>query len=254
MELQVSVDGGVNLAVPVVSEALSALWPGLQAQAVAVAAAGGLLCGHLACIQGERFAVAQTAASTALRDRGRGRSRFRAGVATCVAAGFIVNSTGATADLQWLLSVFVLFVFAVISSADALCQRVPPTWLIIGLFGIGGARALRHPLGVASYVLAALAAGSILWAVCTLWPHALGRGDAKLMVLVGLYMGEIATLFTIAVAALLALLWMWLSVARGRGRWREAIAFAPFLCVASVLVHSLESPLLHAYLSVAGAS
>lgn len=215
-------------------------------------AAAGWLCGYVACGQGERFAAGQGAQLVPARGRRRPLTALRTSVATCVAVGFGAASVGTTTPLQWLLSAFVLFVFAVIASADALCLHLPPTWLVIGVTGIGLARVMRHPLGAASYVLAAVVAGGGLWLLCLLWPHALGRGDAKLMALIGLYLGSLATLLAVALAAWLALAWIGLALVRGHRGRHTAIAFAPFLCVAAVVAHSLGGSLLRLYLTLLG--
>jgi leader peptidase (prepilin peptidase)/N-methyltransferase len=227
-----------------------AVWTVIETQAWVAAA--GWLCGYVACGQGERFAAGQGADVVPTPGRRRLLTALRASVATCVAVGFVAVGVGTTTPVQWLLSAFVLFVFAVIASADALCLHLPPAWLVIGVTGIGVARVIRHPLGAESYVLAAIVAGGGLWLLCLLWPHALGQGDAKLMALIGLYLGSLATLLAVALAAWLALAWIGLALLLGHRGQHTAIAFAPFLCVAAVLAHSLGGPLLRVYMTFLG--
>ena len=69
--------------------------------------------------------------------------------------------------------------------------------------------------------------------------ESLGGGDIKLLFVIGLYLGAVAGLFAIVVAAVLGLLFV---------RGKEKIPFGPFLSIGTVVVYLFGDPLVKWYL------
>ena len=118
---------------------------------------------------------------------------------------------------------------------------IPIVAWVIGIF------VLKPGVGdIIYYVTSGFVFGLAVLFISILLDHilkkeSLGGGDIKLIFVIGLYLGAVAGLFSIILAAVLALIWI---------RGKEKIPFGPFLSAGAVMIYLFGDPLVQWYLNI----
>jgi leader peptidase (prepilin peptidase)/N-methyltransferase len=149
-------------------------------------------------------------------------------------AGAALVRLGVTAD--GVLAAWMLIVLAALAGIDLRARVLPNRIIGPAMIAALAWQLAFSPDQVVECLIAALGVGAFLFVTCLLSPGALGMGDIKLAVLLGLALGTqvVAALtigFVAAVPAALALL-----IAGGSGARRTAIPFGPFLGFGAAVV------------------
>jgi leader peptidase (prepilin peptidase) / N-methyltransferase len=205
---------------------------------IALAAAGGLLAGSLLNLVIDRFLApdedSSAASPPAARDVG---SRVRyvlvalAGVALAVAVVLVRHGAHDVA-LGLALAAVLVPVTAIDLQRRIIPNRITgPAALAAVAIGLA-----THPAGVATQLIAGIAAGAVLLLFALAYRGALGMGDVKLAGVLGLYLGSsvIVALVAGVLAGGLAGMAVIARLGVSRGR-RASIPYGPFLALGGVV-------------------
>jgi len=161
-----------------------------------------------------------------------------------VAAALTIHHTNTQRVLGACLGVVL-----VIASAQDLRRRKIPNWLTgpAALWGLI-VGALMDPSGLSAQAFAALAAGGFMFLFAVMYPKGLGMGDAKLALVMGLYLSAavaVAMLIGLILAALYGLLVIGgRGVAAGR---KVRLPLGPFLAIGGVVAILVGPEIIHWY-------
>ena len=149
------------------------------------------------------------------------------------------------------LALGLVFVFTLLAvTLTDLERRVIPNKILLAAAIAGVAiAAVGDPSSLPERVLAAGAAGGLLFLVVLAYPRGMGLGDVKLTALMGFYLGR-----NVAPAILLALLLgsivgLAMIARHGAAARKQAIPFGPFLAVGGVVGLLAGDQLVDLYLS-----
>jgi leader peptidase (prepilin peptidase) / N-methyltransferase len=145
----------------------------------------------------------------------------------------------------------LVFVFTLLAvTLTDLERRVIPNKILLAAAIAGVAIAtIGDPSSLPERVLAAVAAGGVLFLVVLAYPRGMGLGDVKLTALMGFYLGR-----NVAPAILVALLLgsvvgLAMIARHGAAARKQAIPFGPFLAVGGVVGLLAGDQLVDLYLS-----
>ena len=145
----------------------------------------------------------------------------------------------------------LVFVFTLLAvTLTDLERRVIPNKILLAAAIAGVAiAAVGDPSSLPERVLAAVAAGGVLFLVVLAYPRGMGLGDVKLTALMGFYLGR-----NVAPAILVALLLgsivgLAMIARHGAAARKQAIPFGPFLAVGGVVGLLAGDQLVDLYLS-----
>jgi leader peptidase (prepilin peptidase)/N-methyltransferase len=134
--------------------------------------------------------------------------------------------------LDALVAAGVVAVLAWISAIDVR-RRIVPNRIVLPATALALAvRTVAHPSPV--WLLAGLGAAALLLVAALVRPGALGMGDVKLALLVGVAAGPHVALALLVAFGLGALPGLWLLARHGRAALVRTIPFAPFLAAGGV--------------------
>lgn len=130
----------------------------------------------------------------------------------------------------------VLCALLVVVTLTDLELRVIPN-AVVGFGALAGLLilALSEPGAIPEHLLAAAIAGGILALIALAYPRGMGMGDAKLVAMIGIFLGRAvapAVLIGFAVGAVVGLA---LIARQGPGARKRAIPFGPFLALGGVI-------------------
>jgi len=145
----------------------------------------------------------------------------------------------------------LVFVFTLLAvTLTDLERRVIPNKILL-VAAIAGVliAAIGDPSSLPERLLAAIAAGGVLFLVVLAYPRGMGLGDVKLTALMGLYLGR-----NVAPAVLVALLLgsivgLAMIARHGAAARKQAIPFGPFLAIGGVVGLLAGDQLVDLYLS-----
>ena len=164
---------------------------------------------------------------------------FALGVGSALVAG--IHGAHSLADPRMLAGLLLFAPLAVAAAVDAGCHILPDPLLLIA----SGIALASLPMAEASQALAALAtgagAGAAGWIMNRL--TSFGLGDAKLLAVLGLWIGDPVRLLAGVFAALAAaaLFSLALMMAR-RANLKSAIALGPWLCAGGAAAWIAAAP------------
>lgn len=167
----------------------------------------------------------------------------------------LVLSLAAALAVAWLFSYYgygplktvrysLLLAFLVpVAREDARTKQIPNRWILCLLairIVIFILETIYYPSSFVYNIVftmgGGIVCGGIMYIACVLSRHALGMGDVKLFMILGLFLGAGVTytiMFTSSVLAALYGLW---KMVRKKVSLKDEIAFAPFIAAATVLV------------------
>jgi leader peptidase (prepilin peptidase)/N-methyltransferase len=148
-----------------------------------------------------------------------------------------------------VIGMVLVAMLAAVTLTDLEQRLIPNKILLVGSVICLLIAVPTDPGGVSERVIAALAAGGLLFAVALAYPAGMGLGDVKLVASMGLFLGR-----AVAPALLFALLFgsvvgLALLVRHGSKARKMAIPFGPFLALGGVLGLLAGDQLIDIYLS-----
>jgi leader peptidase (prepilin peptidase) / N-methyltransferase len=166
-------------------------------------------------------------------------------VATLFAAAALMHwDDPAEVTIDWVF----ITMLAVISLTDLERRTIPNVVLLTGALLCLAIAVPTDPGGLPERVIAAVAAGGILFLVVLAYPKGMGLGDVKLTATMGLFLGR-----AVAPAVLIALLagsvvGLALIARHGSQARKMAIPFGPFLALGGVIAMLVGDQLIDLYL------
>ena len=140
-------------------------------------------------------------------------------------------------DQWWALALgFVLcFVLVVITITDLDLRIIPNKVVLAGAIAAVAIAAVGDPDSLPDRAIAAAVAGGIMFLVALAYPRGMGMGDAKLVGMIGLFLGRAVAPATLIGFALGAVIGMILIARGGAAARKQAIPFGPWLAVGGVI-------------------
>jgi len=136
---------------------------------------------------------------------------------------------------QVVLGLALCTVLVAVTLTDLDLRVIPNVLVAAGAVAALAIAAVVDPSSLPERAISALAAGGALFAVALAYPRGMGMGDAKLVAMMGLYLGrEIAPAVLIGFAAG-ALVGAALIARHGAGARKQGIPFGPFLALGGVV-------------------
>jgi leader peptidase (prepilin peptidase) / N-methyltransferase len=153
-------------------------------------------------------------------------------------------------DEPWEIALGLVFVtvLAAITLTD-LERRIIPNKILIVAVVLGVAiAAVGDPGSLPERVIAAAAAGGLLFAAALAYPRGMGLGDVKLAATMGLFLGrDVGPAILVALLAG-ALVGLGMILAEGPSARKRAIPFGPFLALGGIVGLLAGGPLVDWYL------
>lgn len=132
---------------------------------------------------------------------------------------------------QLALGLALCTVLVTVTLTDLDLRVIPNELLLTGALAGISIAALFDPSGLPERGVAALAAGGLLFPVAFVHPQGMGMGDAKLVTMMGIYLGRSIAPAVVVGFAAGALLGVTMIARHGVGARKRAIPFGPFLAL-----------------------
>jgi len=155
------------------------------------------------------------------------------GMAALFAATVLVLGTDDGGELAIALSLCTVLVIVTVTDLER--RVIPNGVLLAGAIAAIALAAATDPSSLPERGISALAAGGFLLCVALAYPRGMGMGDAKLVAVMGLYLGRSvapAVLIGFAAGALVGLV---VIARRGASARKQALPFGPFLALGGVV-------------------
>jgi leader peptidase (prepilin peptidase)/N-methyltransferase len=141
-------------------------------------------------------------------------------------------------DEEWwqiALGLVLCFVLVTITLTD-LEQRIIPNKIVLaGSVAAVALVAIGDPDSLVEHAASAAIAGGIMFLVALAYPRGMGMGDAKLVGMIGLFIGRAVAPATLIGFALGALVGLVMIARQGAAARKQAIPFGPFLALGGVI-------------------
>lgn len=141
-------------------------------------------------------------------------------------------------DDEWwalALALVLCFVLVTITLTDLERRIIPNKVVLAGSVAAVAIVAAGDPDSLVEHGLAALLAGGLMFLVALAYPRGMGMGDAKLVGMIGLFIGRAVAPAALAGFLLGALVGLALIARHGSDARKRAIPFGPFLAVGGVI-------------------
>jgi leader peptidase (prepilin peptidase) / N-methyltransferase len=141
-------------------------------------------------------------------------------------------------DEEWwmvVLGLTLCLVLVVITLTDLERRIIPNKVVLAGSVAAVALVAIGDPDSLLENGAAALIAGGVLFLLALAYPRGMGMGDAKLVAMMGLYLGRAVAPATLIGFLLGALVGLFMMARYGAGARKRAIPFGPFLAVGGVI-------------------
>lgn len=154
------------------------------------------------------------------------------GLAVLFALTVLILGTDDAGDLA--LGLVLCAVLVTITLTDLDLRVIPNKVVLAGAIAGLAIAAVSDPDSLPERLIAAGAAGGFLFVVALAYPRGMGMGDAKLVAMMGIYLGRsIAPALLIGLAAG-ALVGAVLIARHGSGARKQAVPFGPFLALGGI--------------------
>jgi leader peptidase (prepilin peptidase)/N-methyltransferase len=141
-------------------------------------------------------------------------------------------------DQEWwvLVSGLVLCLVLVVITLTDLDQRIIPNKVVLaGSIVAVALVAVGDPDSLVEHGASAAIAGGLMFLIVLAYPRGMGMGDAKLVAMIGLFIGRAVAPATLIGFALGALVGVAMIARQGSAARKQAIPFGPFLAVGGVI-------------------
>jgi leader peptidase (prepilin peptidase) / N-methyltransferase len=141
-------------------------------------------------------------------------------------------------DQEWwvLVSGLVLCLVLVVITLTDLDQRIIPNKVVLaGSIVAVALVAIGDPDSLLEHGASAAIAGGLMFLIALAYPRGMGMGDAKLVAMIGLFIGRAVAPATLIGFALGALVGVAMIARQGSAARKQAIPFGPFLAVGGVI-------------------
>jgi leader peptidase (prepilin peptidase)/N-methyltransferase len=133
------------------------------------------------------------------------------------------------------LGLVFLTMLAAVTMTDLERRLIPNKILIAGAAAALAITALSDPASLPERLIAAAAAGGILFAAALAYPRGMGLGDVKLAATMGLFLGRDVGPALMAALISGSLVGLWLMARDGAEARKRTIPFGPFLALGGVV-------------------
>lgn len=141
-------------------------------------------------------------------------------------------------DDEWwalALGLVLCFVLVTITLTDLERRIIPNKIVLAGAIAAIAIVAVGDPDSLVEHGLAAVIAGGLMFVIALAYPRGMGMGDAKLVAMVGLFIGRAVAPATLIGFLLGALVGVAMIARQGSSARKQAIPFGPFLAVGGVI-------------------
>jgi len=153
------------------------------------------------------------------------------------------------------VGLFFVSILIIITQTDLQAMIIPNSIVLTGVIGAIGLRVWTHPLPLTNYLIAAFVGSGILLLVglVSSWflkKEAMGGGDIKLYVFIGLILGIKLTALSIFFASLFGLIFGLSLILTKRFEKQKEIPFGPYIALGSLFVYLWGERLIEWYLAL----
>lgn len=150
---------------------------------------------------------------------------------------------------------FFTSILIVITQTDLAEMLIPNKVVLVGVIGAVLIRLWVHPLPLWDYLVASVTGSGALLLIGIVFSwllkkEAMGAGDIKLYVFIGLILGIKLTLLSIFIASIIGTLVGIVQILLMKQRAQREIPFGPYIALGSLIVYYAGNPLLEWYLSI----
>ncbi len=154
-------------------------------------------------------------------------------LAALFAATYLILGDDDVAEL--VLGLILCFVLVVITLTDLDLRIIPNKVVLAGSIVAVAISAIWMPETLDTRVISATIAGGIMFLVALAYPRGMGMGDAKLVGMMGLFIGRAIAPATLIGFLLGAVIGLALIARRGSAARKMQIPFGPFLAIGGVI-------------------
>jgi leader peptidase (prepilin peptidase)/N-methyltransferase len=141
-------------------------------------------------------------------------------------------------DDEWwalALGLVLCFLLVTITLTDLEHRIIPNRIVLAGSIAAVAIVALGDPDSLVEHALAAAIAGGLMFLIALAYPRGMGMGDAKLVAMIGLFIGRAVAPATLIGFLLGAVVGVAMIARRGSAARKQAIPFGPFLAVGGII-------------------
>lgn len=136
---------------------------------------------------------------------------------------------------ELVLGLVLCFVLVVITLTDLDLRIIPNKVVLAGSIAAVGIAAATMPETLDTRGLAALIGGGVMFAIAFAYPRGMGMGDAKLVGMMGLFIGRAIAPASLIGFALGAVVGLAIIARQGSSARKSTIPFGPFLAVGGII-------------------
>jgi leader peptidase (prepilin peptidase)/N-methyltransferase len=133
------------------------------------------------------------------------------------------------------LGLVLCFVLVTITLTDLELRIIPNKIVLAGSIAAVALLAIGDPDSLAPHAASAAIAGGLMFVIALAYPRGMGMGDAKLVAMIGLFIGRAVAPATLIGFALGAIVGVAMIARQGSAARKQAIPFGPFLAVGGVI-------------------